>query len=149
MSLTLFSVSAVAQPAGWQRYVVPQTGASADVPGELFSEDAGPPDHGFGRRFQTSDRRANLTVSSFANDANDSPASFLQKHFTLPSSAATYRRVSSSFFAVSGYHQNNVWYTRCNFRGRFIDCVALNYPSSEERRWDDLVTRISNTLSKR
>jgi hypothetical protein len=108
MTFTLLPLVTVAQPVGWQRYTVPQTGAAVDLPNEIFSEDAGPPNHGYGRRFQTSDGRANLTVSSFPNEANDSPASFLQKHFKLPASAAVYRRVSSRFFAVSGFHGSDI-----------------------------------------
>lgn len=149
MTFTLLPLVTVAQPVGWQRYTVPQTGAAVDLPNEIFSEDAGPPNHGYGRRFQTSDGRANLTVSSFPNEANDSPASFLQKHFKLPASAAVYRRVSSRFFAVSGFHGSDIWYNRCNFVGHFIHCVALNYPTREKRQWDYVVTQISHTLAKR
>ena len=75
-------------PIGWQKYVVPETGANVDFPNEIFSQDAGRPDWGYGRSFQTSDGRANLTVNSIANHDNDSPASFLWKHFALPQSAA-------------------------------------------------------------
>jgi hypothetical protein len=71
-------------PIGWQKYVVPETGANVDFPNEIFSQDAGPPDWGYGRGFQTSDGRANLTVNSIDNNDNDSPASFLRKHFALP-----------------------------------------------------------------
>jgi|SRR5712664_1101705 len=70
-------------PIGWQKYVVPETGANVDFPNEIFIQDAGRPDWGYGRRFQTSDGRANLTVNSIANHDNDSPASFLRKHFAL------------------------------------------------------------------
>ncbi len=149
VTLALLPMAAVAQPIGWQKFVVPETGAKVDLPNEIFSEEVGAPDHGYGRRFQTSDGRANLTVDSFPNEADDSPRSFLEKHFKLPPSAAVYRRVGASFFAVSGFHEKDIWYNRCNFAGRFIHCVALNYPANEKRQWDYIVTQISNTLAKR
>jgi hypothetical protein len=149
LSAALFSAAALAQPVGWQKYVVPQTGAAVDLPNEIFSEDAGEPDKGYGHRFRTKDGRANLIVQSLRNDERDSPRSFLRKHFNLPESAALYRRVGSEFFAVSGFHDRNIWYDRCNFAGSYIHCVALNYPASEKRHWDYVVTQISNTLTKR
>ena len=138
-----------AQPVRWQRYVVPETGTNVELPNDIFTRDAGPPDRGYGRRFQTADGRANLTVNSMANVDKDSPASFLRKHFALPSSAAVYSRVTGSFFVVSGFHNKNIWYNRCNFAGAFIDCVLLNYPANEKRQWDAVVTQISHTLASR
>ena len=29
-----------------------------------------------------------------------------------------------------------------------MNCVLINYPGSEDRQWDDVVTRISLSLSK-
>ncbi len=149
VTLALLPVAAVAQPIGWQKFIVPETGASVDLPNEIFSEDVGAPNHGYGRRFRTSDGRANLLVNSFPNEASDSPRSYLEKHFKLPPSAAVYRRVSPNFFAVSGFHEKDIWYNRCNFAGEFIHCVTLNYPANEKRQWDYVVTQISNSLAKR
>ena len=49
--------------------------------------------------------------------------------------------------AVSGYRGDQIWYARCNFGRTRLNCVALNYPASEKRDWDAIVTRISNSLS--
>jgi hypothetical protein len=136
------------QSVGWEKYAVPKTGASVEMPTKIFSEDAGKPERGYGRRFRTKDGRANLTVQSFPNSETESPRSFLTKHFRLPRSAAACRRVGPNFFVISGLHVRNIWYDRCNFVGSYIDCVALNYPFSEKRDWDYIVTRISNTLTK-
>jgi hypothetical protein len=95
-----------------------------------------------------SDGRANLTVNSTANHDNDSPASFLRKHFALPPSAAVYKRITGSFFAVSGFYNKSIWYNRCNFAGAFIHCILLNYPANEKRQWDYVVTKISHTLAR-
>jgi hypothetical protein len=40
-----------------------------------------------------------------------------------------------------------IWYNRCNFAGRIITCVLINYPATEKKKWDSVVTRISNSLA--
>jgi hypothetical protein len=136
---------AAAQPISWQRFVVPETMASVDVPTTVFTEDAGKPETGYGRRFLTSDRRANLTVQSVPNEAGDSPAIFLAKK--NPPADIVYKRVTPRFFVVSSFRNDMIWYNRCNFAGRFMNCVLINYPAAEKRQWDSVVTRISNTLT--
>ena len=59
--------------------MIPSTGASVDVPVSIFTEDAGPPEGGTGRRFFTKDRRADLTLQSVPNPENESPGKFFQK----------------------------------------------------------------------
>jgi hypothetical protein len=139
--------AAVAEPTSWHRYAVPETGAAVDVPSAIFSEDAGKPEKGYGRRFLTPDGRANLTVQSLPNDAGDSPAAFLASK--NPPSNIVYQRITPGFFVVSGFRKGNIWYNRCNFAGRYINCVLINYPAAEKREWDSVVTRISNTLAAR
>jgi len=53
MLLAACPVAASTTPIGWQKYVVPETEANVDFPNEIFSQDAGRPDWGYGRRFQT------------------------------------------------------------------------------------------------
>jgi hypothetical protein len=147
MSLLAFPVVAAAQPVDWQKYVVPETGANVDLPMTIFSKDAGQPESGYGRRFLTADGRANLTVQSVPNKANDSPAAFLAK--MRPPSDIVYRRVTPNFFVVSSFRKDKIWYDRCNFAGRFMNCVLINYPAAEKRQWDSVVARISDTLTSR
>jgi hypothetical protein len=135
-----------AQSIEWEKYVVPETGANADVPMSIFTEDAGPPAGGIGRRFFTKDRRADLTVQSVPNPENDSPASFLAKR--RPPAGIQYRRVTPRFFAISSIRNGRTWYNRCNRADGYMNCVLINYPAAEERRWDGVVTRISLSLAK-
>lgn len=135
-----------AEPIHWQRYVVAETGASVDIPTSIFANDGGSPEAGFGRRFLTADGRADLSVESLTNDAADSPAVFLAKR--NPPKEIVYKRVTSRFFAVSSFRNDKIWYNRCNFAGRLINCVLIDYPAAEKRDWDGIVTRISNTLAK-
>jgi hypothetical protein len=140
----MFSAQARAEPEGWQRYVVPGTGTRVDIPTTIFSNDAGSPTTGQGRRFLTSDGRANLTVQSIPNETRSSPAAYLAK--LNPPSGIIYRRVTPRFFAVSSVRNGTIWYNRCNFESRLIHCVLMNYPAAEKRRWDNIVSRISLTL---
>ena len=73
-----------APAAEWRRFVIPSTGASADIPVSIFNEETELPDGGIGRRFFTDDRRADLTIQSVANPDNDSPATFLAKRNPPP-----------------------------------------------------------------
>jgi hypothetical protein len=66
-----------------------------------------------------------------------------------PPSNIEYQRVTPRFFVVSSFRQDKIWYNRCNFAGRFMNCVLINYPAAEKRQWDSVVTRISNTLTGR
>jgi hypothetical protein len=135
---------ASAQPVRWTTYTIPETGTTVDFPSSVFSAEAGRPD-GYGQRFQTSDGRANFTIQAVRNLGNDSPAAFLAKKNPPP--RIQYKRVTPRFFAVSSYKGDKVWYDRCNFSRGLIHCVLINYPAREERAWDDIVTRISLSLS--
>jgi hypothetical protein len=147
--LAVFSLcgAAAAQPVRWLRYEIPQTGASVDVPTSVFDSDAGQTAIGSGRRFASADQRANLTVQSVPNSTGDTPATFLAKK--KPPPGIEYKRVTTRFFAVSSVRNDKIWYDRCNFSGHYINCVLINYPAAEERQWDDIVTRISLSLSPR
>ena len=145
IGIALAPWSALAQSVSWQDYVVPETGAVAQIPTSSFSKDGGKPEEGYGKRFISSDGRAKLTVQSVPNTAGDSPAVFLAKK--NPPSNIVYRKVTSRFFVVSSFRDDKIWYNRCNFANRFVNCVLIDYPAVEKRQWDGVVTRISNTLA--
>ena len=145
VALICSSGAAAAKSVEWERFVLPETGTSVDIPTTIFSNDAGRPQTGYGQRFLTPDRRANLTIQSVPNEAGDSPAAFLAKR--NPPAGIVYKKVTPRFFAVSSFRNDKIWYDRCNFTARLINCVLINYPASEKRQWDGVVTRISNTLS--
>jgi hypothetical protein len=147
LGLALLPTVAAAEPISWSRYQVPESGAAVDIPGSIFSEQAGKPEAGYGGRFLKPDRRADLTVQSVPNDAGFSPAVFLARK--NPPRDIVYKRVTPRFFVVSSFSKGKIWYNRCNFAGRFINCVLINYPAAEKGRWDGVVTRISNTLASR
>ena len=145
LSLTFWPVLAAAAQPGWVRFEIPESGAWIDIPTSIFSEEAGKPETGYGARFTTPDRRADLTVQSIINTEGSSPAEYLASK--NPPRQIAYRRITSQFFAVSDIREGKTWYDRCNFASRFINCVLINYPADEERQWDGIATRISHSLT--
>ena len=142
--VSLVPMAAFADSTQWRKYVIPSTGAKVDIPVSIFTEDAGAPEGATGRRFFTSDRRADLTVQSVPNPENDSPATFLAKQ--RPPTGIQYKRVTARFFAVSSIRDGRTWYNRCNRVNEYMNCILINYPAAEDREWDDVVTRISLSL---
>jgi hypothetical protein len=135
------------QHDGWRPYTIAEAGTYVEIPTGIFSRDAGPAQTGSGRRFLTSDGRANLTVQSVPIEAGYSPGAFLAR--MQPPPGIVYKRVTPRFFVVSSFRDNIIWYNRCNFSGGFAHCILLNYPADEKQQWDDVVTRISSTLASR
>jgi hypothetical protein len=149
-AIVLLSIMPLAEATAasleWRRYAIPATGLSVDVPISIFEEDAGATEGTLGRHLFTKDYRANLTIKSFPNPDNDSPAVFLEK--MRPPADIQYRRVTPKFFAISSVRNGHTWYNRCNRANGFMNCVLINYPAVEERQWDAIVTRISLSLAK-
>jgi hypothetical protein len=143
LSLVASAATAAPQTVHWDRYSIAETGTSVDVPTSIFTEKGGRPG-GYGERLKTADGSAELTIQAAPNVDNDTPASFLAKRH--PPMRMQYKRVTSRFFAVSGYKRDRVYYSRCNFSHGFVECVMMNYPAKEERDWDDIVTRVSLSL---
>jgi len=83
-------------------------------------------------------------VQSVPNPENDAPATFLTKK--RPPAGIIYKRITSDFFVVSSIRNDRIWYNRCNRGNGTMNCVMINYPAAEKRQWDDVVTRISQTL---
>ena len=93
------TLASPAAGAEWQSFVITSTGTRVEMPVSTFTEETELPDGGVGRRFFTSDRRADLTVQSIENPGEDSPSVFLAKRNPPP--GISYRRVTSTFFVVS------------------------------------------------
>src|SRR6266496_4566740 len=124
-------------------------GTSVDLPSNIFSIDSGPVQKGSGRQFQSRDGRAKLLVYTLSNRDRDSPASHLKKHLAVNARILHYRRVTSRFFVVSGVRRGSVFYSRCNFETKTqgnIGCFFIEYPESDTKAWDRIVTRMSLSL---
>ena len=69
--LLFATLASPATGAEWQSFVIPSTGTRVEMPVSTFTEETELPDGGVGRRFFTSDRRADLTVQSVENPGED------------------------------------------------------------------------------
>lgn len=144
IAFALCVTSSPSKAGDWTTYRIAESGTSVDVPSSTFSQFAGKPD-GYGQRFRRADGKADMTVQAVPREHGVSPAAFLARKD--PPTGIVYKRVAPSFFVVSSIRRDKIWYDRCNFSTRFIHCVLINYPRSEKRAWDAIVTRISHSLS--
>jgi hypothetical protein len=124
-------------------------GTRVDYPANIFTTEQGSPPRGIGRVVESEEGDARLMVYVERNDAHQSPAAFVRSNLKTPPSQIDYRRITDRFFAVSGENDGRIFYSRCNFpdgtKGR-LHCIFLSYSKSEEKIWDDIVTRISLSL---
>lgn len=135
--------------ADWTTFYVPDFGTQIEYPAGIFSKDEGASEKGIGRRFTTADGRSTFIIYSRANDARDTPASYLRKNLKVSRSTLDYERIAPSFFAISSVRQGNIFYSRCNFSsdvGGAIHCFDMVYPQEAKRAFDYVVTRISRSL---
>ena len=86
--INLVPMAAFADHTQWQKFVIPSTGAKVDIPVSIFTEDAGAPEGATGRRFFTSDRRADLTLQSVPNPR-------LTRHFSYKAAASHWHSVQT------------------------------------------------------
>ena len=130
----------------WQTFEVPEFGTRVEYPARIFTA-VGEAEKGIGRRFESKDGRAILSIYARENEDDDTPASYLRKN--LRQRTLDYERVTRSFFAISSERDGIIYYSRCNFsrpaRGS-LHCFDLVYPQAEKRAWDSVVTRISLSL---
>ena len=137
-----------AAQARWATCANPRFGTTADYPVDLFTKRDPPPENGDGRSFRTADDRAQLAIYGSHNVENDTPASYLEKY--VEREGVTYKRMTQSYYVISGLRDGNIFYDRCNFRpgGNVIDCFILTYPAREKTAWDPIATRISRSLRR-
>ena len=142
-------VFAAPSDPSWTEFLVPDFGTRVEYPAGIFSVSQGKSEVGTGERLSTADNRASLTIYARANEAGETPASYLRKNLRMPGSVIQYQRVTPAFFAISAEQDGIIYYSRCNFsglRGKAVHCFDLVYPQPEKRAWDAIVTRISLSL---
>ncbi len=141
-------VQAAPADLGWREYADPASGTRVEYPANMFSVPEGAFQIAPGERFGTADGRAHLAVFTMKAEKSSSPAAFIARNLQVPRSALKYQRIAPNFFAISGVHEADVYYVRCNSAGdrSILHCIYVIYPSAEKRAWDPIVTRLSRTL---
>lgn len=129
----------------WKRVYDPDIGVSVDYPEGVFNTYSGPTDRYPGKRFLSSDGRAEFAYYAFENKRRDTPSSYLNRTLVVQQRQLVYKRITARFFVISSVRNERIFYSRCNF-GPTVKCIYLEYPTSEKRAWDRAVTRISHSL---
>src|SRR5262249_7018460 len=130
----------------WGHYRDRNFGLEFDFPAHIFSLKSAEEGRE-GVTFSSADGRARIRVFGVPNVANDTPARYLRRIAKPEEARFTYVRTTSRFFVASGTRDNMIFYRRCNFsRDKRMSCFQLDYPQSEKRAWDSIVTRVSLSL---
>jgi hypothetical protein len=134
--------------SGWSRFHDPERRISFQFPAHIFQQDAS--DEGErGTVFSTADGRARLRLFGFVNNRNQTPRSHLAGIPEFRAERFHYVRTTPHFYVASAVRDGVILYRRCNFSPRpdhRVGCLQLEYPQSEKRAWDEVVTRISLSL---
>jgi hypothetical protein len=148
LSMLFVAFAQVGQGPTWRTFVIPEYGTRIEYPAAIFAP-VGATEKGLGKRFETSDGRAVLSIYSWENEAGDTPLNYLRKNLRVNPVGLDYQRITRSFFAISMERDGLIYYSRCNFSSGMrgvTHCFDLVYPQEEKRAWDPVVTRISLSL---
>jgi glucose/arabinose dehydrogenase len=135
----------------WSDYHDISSGTAIRYPSDVFSVEAGRPEMGSGKMFQTPDGLAQLAIYALVNDSNESPAAFLNKHLLVDKQRLNRKRVTDRFFAISGLMGDHKFHSKCNFAqgSTRIHCIFLQYPNAQAKSWNEIVSRISKSLDSK
>jgi hypothetical protein len=139
------AAAAVERTARWGHYRDRNFGLEFDFPAHIFSLKSAEEGRE-GVTFLSADGRARIRVFGMPNVANDTPARYLRRIARPGEGRFTYVRTTSRFFVAAGNRDGMIFYRRCNFSDRRLSCFQLDYPQSEKRAWDRIVTRMSLSL---
>lgn len=138
-----------AAAADWQVYVNERFGTRLDYPADVF-RPLPPPDNGDGRRFETEDGRASLTVFAGYNETGQSLRDLVRAARTdAADERVTYEKEGRRWFVLSGFRGGDVFYRKLilSADGEVAHTLELVYPADEKRFFDPLTTRIANSMS--
>ena len=129
--ILLFASGATAQD--WRQYRNERYGFTLDYPADLLVTERAA-EAGDGHVFASSDDEARLLVGALPNDSGYTPATYQQyiARHSYPSYQIDYRRLSSSWFALSGEGEGRIFYEKVMFTcgGRLMTSFAMIYPSA-------------------
>ncbi|MBG0811603.1 hypothetical protein IY145_19825 [Methylosinus sp. H3A] len=130
---------------GWRSYHNPRFGTTADVPKDWSMGAA--PENDDGRVFTSPDKRSVIIVyggfRTFQKEQEIADRLAPGEGETI-----TYKRRSKDWVAVSGTKGDRIFYRKSllSCRGAVWNNVSIEYPASEKKKFDALVTRVSHSL---
>mgnify|MGYP000385046410 CR=1 FL=1 len=152
----LFIPVAFVQPAfsaQWERYVNPRFGASAEVPAHGFIAEPVPANND-GQIWKSADGRGSIAVYGsymVVVDTFEQYRDFMLYAARSDGVEITYNVGGRGWFVYSGYLGNDIVYAKVvrsrNCAQTVVNHIYLQYPKSQKRRYDPIVTRLAKTLT--
>jgi hypothetical protein len=137
-------------PAGqWVNEREAQLGFAFSYPPQVFQEMPGDGKPGF-HYFDARTSKAKFLVGGWNNQAQQSPESF--KRWVIANAGGyddvTYRPRGRSWFVLSGYRGDNIYYEKVMFScgGRLVNIFAISYPTAERDVFDPVVERMEDAF---
>ena len=127
----------------------PDLGFTYAYPSEVFErlEGDGKPSFHY---FASADSEAKFLVGGWNNSASQSPESF--KRWMMENVGGydelTYRPRGRSWFVLSGYRKDTIYYEKVVFscRDQFVNVLAITYPVAKRGTYDSIVERMENAF---
>ena len=135
--------------AAWASERDPGLGFTYSYPTEVFDrlEGDGKPSFHY---FASGDSEAKFLVGAWNNSAGQSPQSL--KSWMMENVGGydelTYRPRGRSWFVLSGYRDDKIYYEKVMFscRDELVTVLAITYPVNERETYDPIVERMENAF---
>jgi hypothetical protein len=141
------SVSAATRPWAYERD--PGLGFQFSYPRDLFDRTEGDGKPSF-HYFVSRDADAKLMVGAWNNEAGQTPSEF--KQWLLGNTEGyddmTYVPRGRSWFVISGYRDNDIYYEKVMFScaGSVVNVFAITYPKSLRSEYDPVVEQMEDSF---
>ena len=141
------SVSAATRPWAYERD--PGLGFNFSYPRDLFQRTEGDGKPSF-HYFVSRDADAKLMVGAWNNEAGQTPSEF--KQWLLANTggydAMTYVPRGRTWFVVSGYRGDDIYYEKVMFScgGSVVNVLAITYPKGLRRHYDPVVEQMEDSF---
>ena len=128
----------------------PEFGYSYSYPDELFASVEGDGKPGF-HYFASNATDAKFLVGAWDNQDNATPEHF--KRWMIANAGGyeeiTYQPRGRSWFVLSGYRGDQIYYEKVMFscRTRIVNILAIAYPIAERDHFDPVVERMEDSFS--
>jgi hypothetical protein len=150
IALLLIGTAGLAQARlDWEAHRDAGYGFTFTYPTGLFHEIEGDEKPSF-YYFRSSAADAKLLFGAWDNVEERTPEAF--KSWLIANTGGyeetTYRPGGRSWFVLSGYRDNDIFYEKVMFScaGRVVNVFAMSYPVSRRRIFDPVVERIENSF---
>jgi hypothetical protein len=129
---------------GWTAYVNERFGTRLQYPSSLFNEDTRDDDGG-GYQFVAED--ATLDVRASENSLEKSVGELRRGLLALERyDEVTYKPTGSSWFVLSGYRGDQIYYEKYIFRAGVVHAFAVEFPISAKPIYAPIIDRIEDSF---